>query len=204
MLDLEKRTPEAEKAAAEAVGDKKALYELLDGLLSKNCAVRYKNFKAVYVISEDHPEVLYPKWDFFQNMLNSENNTFRFYAIHVLANLARIDKEDRINRIFETFYSILDGDALVPACHVAYVSGKIAVAKPELADRITTRLLNLDKGAYKHRELVQANALKAFSEYFSKITDKERIVTLAKELKKNKSTKAKKVATEFLKKQKIT
>ena len=187
MLDLEKRTPEAERTAAEATKDGKALSELLDGLLVKKCAVRYKNFKAVYLVSEDYPEVLYPKWAFFENMLTSKNNTYKFYAIHVLANLAKADKAGKFEKIFDQFYDILNGDALVPACHVAYVSSKIAKAKPELTDEITKRRLNIDKATYKHAELVKANAVKAFSEYFDKITDKDQVLLLVKELQNSKS-----------------
>ena len=200
MLDLEKRTPEQKKTAEKAVKDEKVLSELLDGLRSKKCSVRYKNFKAVYLVSEDYPEKLYEKWDFFEDMLNSNNNTFRFYAIHVLANLARIDNEDRFEKILDNFYGILNEDALVPACHVAYVSGKIVNAKPELAEEITRRLLNIDKATYNHKELVQANSLKAFSEYYDKISDNDRVLSLAKTLQKNKSARAKKEANEFLKK----
>ena len=200
MLDLEKRTPEQQKTAENAVKNSKVLSELLDGLLSKKCAVRYKNFKAVYLISEEHPEVLYPKWNFFENMLKSGNNTYTFYAIHILANLARVDEAGRFEKVFDEFFGIVNGDALVPACHVAYVSHKIVKAKPELAEEVTSRLLNLDKATYKHKELVQANALVSFSEYYEQINDKDKILNLAKELQKNKSSRAKKEAAKFLKK----
>ena len=200
MLDLEKRTPEQQKIAENAVKDGKLLSELLSGLLSKKSVARYKNFKAVYLISEEHPEVLYPKWDFFEDMLKSKDNALKFQAIHVLANLAKIDTASRFEKVFDQFYDIVNGDALIPACHVAYVSHKIVKAKPELANKITERLLNLDKATYKHKELVQANALRSFSEYFDRISDKDKIVSLAKELQKNKSSRAKKEATEFLKK----
>jgi hypothetical protein len=200
MLDLEKRTPEQQKTAENAVKNAKVLSELLDGLLSKKCAVRYKNFKVVYLVSEEHPEVLYPKWNFFENMLKSKNNTYTFYAIHILANLAKVDEADKFERVFDTFFAIANGDALVPACHVAYVSHKIVKAKPELAEKITEKLLNLDKATYKHKELVQANALVSFSEYYEQIKDKNKILNLAKELQKNKSSRAKKEAAEFLKK----
>ena len=177
MLDLEKRTLEQKKNAENAVRNAKLLSELLDGLLSKKCAKRYKNFKTIYTVSEDHPEVLYQKWDFFEKMLKSNNNTYKFYAIHILANLARIDQKSKFERTMNDFYCILNGDALVPACHVAYVSGKIANAKPELADEIAKQLLNIEKASYKHKELVQANALKAFSEFLNKVNDKTKFWT---------------------------
>jgi ABC-type phosphate/phosphonate transport system substrate-binding protein len=203
MLDLEKRTPEQQKVAENAIKDGNLLSELLSGLLSKKSATRYKNFKVVYLISEEHPEVMYPKWDFFEDMLKSKDNGLKFQAIHVLANLSKVDTASRFEKVFDQFYDIVNGDALIPASHVAYVSHKIVKAKPELANKITERLLNLGKATYKHKELVQANALRSFSEYFDRITDKDKIVCLAKELQKNKSSRAKKEATEFLKKWKI-
>jgi hypothetical protein len=204
MLDLEKRTSEQEKTAENAAKDSRLLAELLDGLLDKKCAVRYRNFKAVYLISEEHPEVLYQEWDVFERMLKSDNNTFKFYAIHILANLAKVDKEGRFERIFKQFYDTLNGNALIPACHVAYVSSKVANAKPDFVDEITKRLLHIDKATYKHKELVQANAVKSFSEYFGKIKDKEGVLRLVKELHNSKSSRAKKEANEFLKKWKQT
>ena len=199
MLDLEKRTGEQKKTAESATKDPKLLSELLDGLRSKKCPDRYKNFKAVYIISEDNPQVLYEKWDLFEKMLTSSNNTYKFYAIHVLANLAKVDQKGKFERIVNDFYCILNGDALIPACHVAYVSGKIANAKPELADEITKRLLHIEKASYKHKELVQANALKAFSEFLNKINDKDRVINLARTLQADKSPRARKEAKEFLK-----
>src|SRR3989304_7816110 len=130
MLDLEKRTPEQEKTAENALKDEKLLSELLDGLLSKKCSVRYKNFKAVYLISEDYPETLYEKWGFFEDMLKSNNNTFRFYAIHVLANLVKVDEKGRFEKILDNFYGILNEDALVPACHVASSQEKSPTRNP--------------------------------------------------------------------------
>ena len=199
MLDIEKRTPEQQKTAEKAVKNAGALTELLNGLQSKKSAVRYGNFKTVYLISEDYPEALYPKWALFEDMLKSNDNTFKFYAIHVLANLAKVDKAGKFEIIFDNFFDMINGEALIPACHVAYVAHKIVKAKPELADKITNKLLNLEKATYKHKELVQANALRSFSEYFESISDKDRIVALAQELQKSKSSKAKKEASGFLK-----
>ena len=204
MLDLEKRTLEQKKTAENAVRNAKLLSELLDGLLSRKRAIRYQNFKTIYIISEDHPGVLYEKWDFFEKMLKSNNNTYKFYAIHILANLARIDQKGKFESIMNDFFCILNGDALVPACHVAYVSGKIANAKPELADEIAKQLLNIEKASYKHKELVQANALKAFSEFLNKVNDKDKVLDLARTLQTDKSPRARKEAKEFLERLKVS
>lgn len=199
MLDLEKRTPEQEQTAENALKDEKLLSELLENMLSKDRECRYQSFKVVYLISEDHPEVIYPKWNYFKDMLESQNSTFTFQAIHILANLAKVDGENRFEQSFDSFYRFLNGEELIPASHVAIVSRKIVKAKPELADAVTERLLSLDKAAYKHKDLVQAEALKSISEFFDKVNSKTKVVALAKELQKGKG-RAKKEATEFLKK----
>jgi hypothetical protein len=56
-----------------ALTDEKILKRLLDGVLSKKDAVRYGNFKALNALSQRHPERLYAKWDFFADLLCSEN-----------------------------------------------------------------------------------------------------------------------------------
>jgi hypothetical protein len=199
MLDLEKRTPEQEQTAENALQDEKLLFELLENMLSKDNKRRYECFKVVYLISEDHPEALYPKWDYFKDMLESKNSASTFQAIHILANLAKVDSEGRFQQSFDSFYRFLNGEELIPASHVAYVSHKIVKAKPELADAVAEKLLNLDEATYKHKDLVQAEALKSISEFFDKVSDKSKVAALAKELQESKG-RAKKESSEFLKK----
>ena len=173
MLDLEKTSAQEKEVAFYAVKDKKLLAELSEGLFSEKSALRYRNFKVIWLISNECPDALYGQWDFFENFLKSSDNTQKFYAIHVLANLAKVDRAGKFEGLFEDFYGVLNGDALIPACHVTYVSHKVVKAKPELMDKVTERLLNLDNAGYKHKELVVANAVSSFSEYFDKIKDKE-------------------------------
>jgi hypothetical protein len=51
--------------------------------------------------------------------------------------------------------------------------------------------------------LVKANAVKSFSEYYDKVTNKDKINSLVVELKSDKSSRAKKEANDFIKKWKI-
>jgi hypothetical protein len=200
MLDLEKTTVEQKESSKAAVKDKVLLDGLLAGLLSKKSTVKYNSFKILYYISQENPEVLYGKWSFFESFLKSTDDSKKFYAIHLLVNLAKVDAEGKFEGLFDDFYGILNGKAFIPACHVAYVSYKIVNAKPELADKVTERLLNFDGSAYKHPELVKANAVTSFSEYFDKISDKNKVVSYVRELQRDKSSKVKKEANAFVKK----
>ena len=51
-----------------------------------------------------------------------------------------------------------------------------------------------------HAEFGKENAVKSFSEFFDEITEKDKVVSFAKEFQKNRSAKAKKEAVLFLKK----
>ncbi len=203
MLEFEKATPEQKKAAEAAVIDQTVLLGLLDGLLSKSKETRYDNFKVLYALSEQHPEALYSHWGFFEGFLKSDDDSKKFYAIHILANLTKVDTQQRFEGVFDDFYGILKGDSFINAGHVAYVSGKIVAAKPDLADRIAERLLDLEGATCKHPELVKANAVKSFSEFYDKLSDKEKVANFVLELKEDKSSRAKKEAADFIKKWKI-
>ena len=53
---------EIESMAKKALKDEKLLTELLEGIYSKKCEIRFKkSFKVLLFISEKHPEVLYPQ-----------------------------------------------------------------------------------------------------------------------------------------------
>ena len=201
LSDLGKKSVSVESVAVEALEDKEVLSELLEGILSKKDVIRFKSFKALLLISEEHPQALYPKWDFFEDLLDSDNNYLKYIAIYLIANLTRVDTENRFEQIFNEYYSILDDERTMTAAHLAANSGKIAKAKPKLRSKITNRLLNIDKAHRgKQEELIRGYAIEAFNEYFAEIKDKEKILEFVKKQLKSKSPRTRKKAREFLKK----
>jgi len=74
------------------------ILELLEGILFKNDQVRFTCFNILLKISEDNPEVLYKKWDFFDQPLVSENNYHKYIAIHILSNLIKIDAKNKFEK----------------------------------------------------------------------------------------------------------
>jgi hypothetical protein len=182
-----------------AVKNEHLLSELLQNLLSNKDEVRYPSFNVVLVISEEYPEILYTKWNFLIDLLNSKNNYHKLIAIRLIANLTRIDTENKFEKIFEEYYNILEGNKAMTAGHLVGNSGKIAKAKPELQHKITSKLLNIDKlHRGKQKELIKAYAIDAFDEYFIEIEDKKQIIDFVKVQLKSDSPKTRKKAKEFL------
>ena len=180
--------------------NEKVLQELLDGVLSKKDGVRYNSFKALSVLSENHPERLYGKWDFFANMICRGNAFHKYIAIYIIANLTKADAENKFEKLFDAYYGLLGDKSVIPAAHVAVNSGKIALAKPELQAEITNRLLAIDNTVQRHKDLVKASAIEAFGAYFEQSEDKARIIEFAKAQLNCESPKTRKKAKEFLKK----
>ena len=68
LTELSKKSVGVGNIAEKALKDEKVLRKLSEGILSKNDTIRYNSFEVLMLLSEKHPEVLYPKWDFFVDM----------------------------------------------------------------------------------------------------------------------------------------
>jgi len=167
LSDLNEKDVSIEKIAEKALTDTKLLAELLAGITSRKETYRYNCFKVLRLISEEHPEALYPEWDLFADLLESDNAYHKYITIYLITNLVRIDRENKFEKIFDKYYRILDGEGTVASAHLAANSGKIARAKPHLQTQITGRLLNIDKiHRGKQKDLIKGHAIEAFDEYF--------------------------------------
>jgi len=202
LSDMGKKSIDIESVAEEAIKDDAVLAELLGGILSKKETIRYNSFKVLLLISEEHPELLCSRWDFFAGLLESDNTSHKYIAIYIIANLARLDKENNFEKIFDKYYNLLDDKSVIPAGHVAGNSGKIARARPELQAKITDRLLSIDETHHEpeRRELIKGYAIESFSEYFEEAKNKREIMKFVKKQLNSKSPRTRKKAKEFLEK----
>ena len=199
--ELDKKDVDVASLAKRVLEDMEVLPELLDGILASKDFIRFNSFKVLLFISEEHPEVLYPRWDFFSALLDSDNSYQQYIAIYLITSLARVDDSARLEGIFDKLYSILDGEGTITAAHLARNSGKIARAKPKLRARITERLLNIDRNHRgKQKELIKGHAIEAFDEYFEEAENQPEILEFVRKQLQSQSPKTRKLAREFLKK----
>ena len=193
MRKLAKKGVEAEK-----------LSKALEGILSKKDKIRSNSFKVLMHLSEEQPKVLYPKWDYLANLLDSDNHYYRYISINILANLAVVDTKNKFDKIFDKYFSNIDRDRTMVAGQTALNSGKIAKTKPNLQTKITNRLLNIEKTHKgKQIELIKAYTIEAFNEYFEESSDKNLILDFVEAQLESESPKTRKLAKEFLKKKTI-
>ena len=183
--------------ALNALEDAELRSELLNGLRSKKDILRSNCFKVLHSISETNPRTLYPEWNFFATLLESDNAYHRLIAVRILANLTHADRENKFDALFDRYYDLLN-DSVIVAGHLAACSGTIAKAKPNLQSKITQRLLSIDKTRQKHKDLVKAYAIDAFNEYFEDSENKPQILQFVREQLTSSSPKTRQKAKQFL------
>jgi hypothetical protein len=162
------------------------LPEVLDGISSSKAAIRYGCAKVLTDLSEEQPEKLYPYMDSFINLLSSKYRILTWNAMAILANLARVDKDKKFDAIFDKYYSFLNDEYMVTVANVVGHSGKIALAKPHLIQKITNELLKVENiSTTPHlteecKRVIAETAIKSFDLFFDKIDAKEKVISFVK------------------------
>ena len=196
---MDKKDVDIKELAQKALTDNVLIHELLNGIVSKDNTTRSNSFNVLQIVSAEKPEILYPQWDYFHKMLISKNNYHRYIAIYILADLTRIDKENKFEDIFEDYYGILAGDKIMTASHVALNSSKIALNKPELQSKILDRLLDIDNiHQGRQNELLKSYVIEALRKMYPEIKDKKRVAKFIEDQMDSSSPKTRDLAACFL------
>ncbi len=80
--------------------------ESVQGIQSENERTRYKHFKILLSVSEKSPELLYPYWDTFVELLRRDKVSCKHAAIRLIPNLVRVDSETSLRRYLTSSFSI--------------------------------------------------------------------------------------------------
>lgn len=192
-----------EKIAEQIIGEPTLLKTVIEGLSTRPASIRFGCSKVLRIISQKQPEVLYPHFDFFVKRLNNDNTFLRCDAILILANLASVDSAHKFEAIFGRYFAPIKGPTLIIAANIIGGAAKIALAKPELTDKIVGEFLKVDKAKYQTaecRRIALGQAIASFDEFFEQIGDKERVLKLVKKQLENTRKSTAKKAAQFLKK----
>jgi hypothetical protein len=138
--------------ARKAIRNPRLFPEIAEGLKSDKPRVKYGCAKALRLISEQHPDRLFPYFDFFVGLLDDENKILQWAGIFVLSHLARADDDDKFAAIFARYFSAIPGPVLITAANVIQGGARIAQAKPHLADRIAAEILKVGSARYRTPE----------------------------------------------------
>ena len=183
--------------------------EVLNGLSSSKASVRYGCAKVLMDLSRDQPEKLYPYMDTFTALLDSEFRILVWNAMAIIANLAKVDKDRKFDAAFNRYYGFLNDEYMVTVANVVGNSGKIALAKPYLAQKIASELLKVENiSTTPHltdecRRVIAEKAIESFDLFFDRIQNKDKVVSFVKQHQKSSRRSLKMKAESFLKKWRV-
>ncbi len=203
LQEISKKDSDKEAIAAKVIDKPELLPEIFEGLNADQANLKYGCDKILRLISEQAPALLYSKFDFFADNLNSENNFFKWGAIHILANLAAVDSENKFGRLFDRYFAPISGPVLVTAANIIKGAAQIAQVKPELIAKIVQAFLQVETAKYQNaecRNIALGQVIKSVEKFFGQIQDKEPMLALIKKQLKNSRPATKKAAENFMKK----
>jgi hypothetical protein len=134
---------------ARTAGD---LSPLLAGLHDSRARARYGCAKVLVLLSQSHPERVYPLWDAVEELMGDENKIMCWTAMKIIANLAPADSQGRIGGILPRLLAFIDGPVMITAANAIQAAAAIAIAKPDLAEKIVKGILRVEKANYQTEE----------------------------------------------------
>ena len=203
---LGRKEAKAEDVAKDAIKDSSLLHEIFKGVSSTNARIRYGCAKVLMDFSEEYPQQLYKYVDFFTELLESKYRILIWNAMAILANLAKVDTAKKFDAIFDKYYSFLNDEYMVTVANVVGFSGKIALAKPHLIDKITNELLKVENIfitphlTEECKRIIIQKTIKTFHVFFNEIEDKDKVISFVERYLNSSRKNLRTDAAKFLKK----
>jgi hypothetical protein len=152
--------------------------EVLAGVGANRAGVRFGASKALRILSERMPELIYPHFDFFVALLSHDNHVLQWNAILTVAHLARVDREGRIEAILDRYLDLISGPNPISAANAMRGAAIIGVAQPHLVKRIVSRIMRAERAEYaapESRNVAIGHALKALEELVDLLPDRRAV-----------------------------
>lgn len=146
LAPIRQMASNSRRLALMMIKNPRLLEKVMEGLGPETARIKLGCAKALRVLSETHPDLLYPQFDFFVHLLDHQNKIFQWEAARVLSQLAQVDAEDKFTAIFDKYFAPIRGPVMITVAHVIQAGARSAAAKPHLADRIAAEVLKVDRG----------------------------------------------------------
>lgn len=201
--EIADQSPRLEGIANRVAANSDLIPEIFAGLNSEKARIRYGCLKVLQIISESKPAVLYPFFEKFVDLLDIEKTIIQWGAIIILGNLASVDTENKIDRILDRYLQPIPGPVMITAANCIGGAGKIAAAKPRLANKIAQALLQVEQANYKTaecRNVALGHVVQAFEKFFPHVKKRQPVFDFMQRQLDNRRNAVKRKASVFLKK----
>ncbi len=195
-----------EQLADKVIKNFDLLPDIVNGMNSPKATIRYGCGKILMDLSEKYPEKIYHHWDFFVNFLDSEYRILTWQAMAIIANLTKVDNDNKFDKIFDKYYDFINNDYMVTVANVVGYSSKIALAKPYLIQRITNEMLKVeDLSITPHlteecKRVIAEKTIESIDTFFDQVEQKEKVISFVEKHRNSSRKTLKDEAEKFLEK----
>jgi hypothetical protein len=179
---------------------------LVRGMFSLKPSIRYGSGKVLMDLSETHPEKMYQHIDSFIDLLDSKYRIITWNSMAIIANIAKVDNEKKIDAIFQKYTDFLRDEYMITVANTIENLGKIALAKPYLTQKITTEILRVENIKLtphlteECRRVIAEKAIGSFDQFFSNIEEKKKVLSFVERQVNSSRKSLRSKAAEFVKK----
>ncbi len=204
ILEISDKDLNIDEFAKRAINDSELRDKIVNLMLNhQHIMVYYNSYNTISRAIQIRPELFYPYWDDFSTLLNHHNSYHRDFALVLLANLTRVDKENKFSRLSGDYFNHLNDEKFMTAHKCIQNTAKILESKYELTGDIIDILLDVDNRCdfpLKQKALLKSGVIELFINFYGQIKDKERVNEFVKDELGSISPKTRKMAKKFMEK----
>ncbi len=176
-LLTDKGTQAATEIARALIQDPSKTSMVIDGVTSGKAKIKYGSAKTLLIMSERNPELIYPYFHKFVDLLSGNNNILKWTAIDIICNFSFADKEEKIDRkLINGFTEMITGDSLITAGHVVGNLWKIAINDKHPADKLAVEMLKAENAniSAECKSILAGHVLDSFSRFFDLLSNSKK------------------------------
>lgn len=175
----------------------------LDKLNSKDPKIKYGFAKELLKIGTDKPELLYGHFDYWSQLMTSDNNVLKWTAIDIIGYLSAVDTENKTDSKINELVGLLHHGVLITCNHAIFALGLIVKNKPEYKGKIVRELIAVSKDNFDTEEcknIATGKVLDSIKPFIADIKDYNGVIEFIENATKNKRNSTRKKAEQLMRK----
>ena len=207
ISEISDKNVDVDKFAEIVIQEESIRQKIIDQMLNnKHIMAYYHSYNILAKASELNPGLFYRYWDDFASLLNHENSYHRDFGLTLIANLTKVDSENKFSSVFDDYFKCINDAKFMTARHCIQNISKILANKGELKEDILNILLNIDElcnFSEKQKALIKSDVIDVIDKFYMEMNNKEMINKFVKVEIDSISPKTKKRARKFILKYEI-
>lgn len=204
LREIAQKDADIDMFAVRVLEDESLRDLVVRGLLSdENIMIYYHCFYIASKASEENPDAFYGYWDEFAGLLDHRNSYHRDFGLTLLANLAKVDHEEKFSKIFDAYLKRLNDEKFMTAeCFVENLK-RIIPFKRVYEKKVVELLCNVDSCtafSEKQTALLKSKIIELFDVVYENSVYKEPMMVFVKDQITSLSPKTRRAAKCFISK----